>query len=112
MSEQNKLRPVLVMKTQKSSTMCTVIPLTSERINDTRWYHIDLEKQNSTVLIEQLRFVSKIRIANPQRIRGKLVKITKNDWDKINTALVSYYKLIISLQEISIKNLTYFKKVI
>lgn len=93
-SEQNKLRPVLILKTQKTSTMCTVIPLTSERINDTRWYHIDLEEQNSTALIEQLRFVSKLRIVNPQRIKGKLVKITKNDWNKINTALSSYYKLM------------------
>ena len=43
-SEQNKIRPVLIAKTKKESSICTVLPLTSERINDTRWYHIDLEK--------------------------------------------------------------------
>lgn len=90
-SEQNKIRPVLIAKTKKESSICTVLPLTSERINDTRWYHIDLENQSSTVLIEQLRNVSKLRILTPFRIKGKLVKITLNDWNKINSAMQKYY---------------------
>ena len=92
-SEQDKIRPVLIAKTKKESTICTVLPLTSERIKDTRWYHVDLENQNSTVLIEQLRNVSKLRIINPLRIKGKLVKITLNDWNKINSTLQKYYAL-------------------
>lgn len=92
-SEQNKIRPVIVSKTKKESTICTIIPLTSERINDTRWYHIDLETQNSTALIEQLRNVSKLRILNPLRIKGKLAKITLEDWKKINNAIKDYYSL-------------------
>ena len=92
-SEQNKIRPVLVAKTKKESSVCTILPLTSERIKDTRWYHVDLENQNSTVLIEQLRNVSKLRIINPLRIKGKLVKITLNDWNKINSTLQKYYAL-------------------
>lgn len=92
-SEQNKIRPVLILKTKMNAPICTVLPLTSERMNDTRWYHIDLEMQNSTVLIEQLRNVSKLRIINPQRIKGTLVKITLNDWNKINSAMQSYYSL-------------------
>lgn len=54
---------------------------------------MDLENQNSTVLIEQLRNVSKLRIINPLRIKGKLVKITLNDWNKINSTLQKYYAL-------------------
>lgn len=92
-SEQNKIRPVIITKTQRESTMCTIIPLTSERMNDTRWYHIDLENQNSTALIEQLRNVSKLRILNPLRLKGKLVKITLNDFENINIAIINYYSL-------------------
>ena len=85
-SEQNKIRPVLIAKTNRNSPICTAFPLTSERMNDTRWYHIDLEMQNSTVLIEQLRNVSKLRIISPHRLKGNLTKITLNDWQKINSA--------------------------
>lgn len=93
-SEQNKIRPVIVTKTNRTSTVCTVIPLTSERINDTRWYHIDLENQNSTALIEQLRNVSKLRILNPLRSKGKLVKISESDWKNVNEAIIKYYSLV------------------
>lgn len=92
-SEQNKIRPVLIVKTKKESSICTILPLTSERMKDTRWYHIDLENQNSTVLIEQLRNVSKLRMISPYRIKGKLLKITKNDWKEINDAMKSYYTM-------------------
>ncbi|MBR6641492.1 MAG: type II toxin-antitoxin system PemK/MazF family toxin, partial [Clostridia bacterium] len=34
-SEQNKIRPVLVVKTSKNSPICTVLPLTTERLKDT-----------------------------------------------------------------------------
>lgn len=92
-SEQNKTRPVLIVKTKINSPICTVLPLTSERLNDTRWYHIDLDNQNSTVLIEQLRNVSKQRIISPQRLKGKVCKISLEEWDKINNALKRYYCL-------------------
>lgn len=90
-SEQNKIRPVLVIKSKKESSVCTVLPLTSERMNDTRWYHIDLENLNSTVLIEQLRNISKLRIISPYRLKGKLLKITLNNWNKINDSMKKYY---------------------
>lgn len=90
-SEQNKIRPVLVIKSKKESSVCTVLPLTSERMNDTRWYHIDLENLNSTVLIEQLRNISKLRIISPYRLKGRLLKITLNDWNKINDSMKKYY---------------------
>jgi len=92
-SEQNKIRPVLVVKTKRNSLICTILPLTSERMHDTRWYHVDLENYNSTVLVEQLRNISKLRIINPHRIKGKLTKITLNDWKNINKVLTKYYTM-------------------
>lgn len=92
-SEQNKVRPVLVTKTKANSPICTILPLTSERMNDTRWYHVDLEEHNSTVLVEQLRNISKLRIISPHRLKGKLTKITLNDWNNINAAVIKYYKM-------------------
>jgi len=56
-----------------------------------RWYHIDLEAQNSTVLIEQLRNISKLRIIASQRLRGNLCKINNSEWEKINEALKKFY---------------------
>ena len=92
-SEQNKIRPVLVVKTSKNSPICTILPLTTERLKDTRWYHIDLEVLSSNVLIEQLRNISKLRFINPYRQKGKLIRINSNDWNKINTALTNYYSM-------------------
>lgn len=92
-SEQNKIRPVVIIKTKKESPICTILPLTSERMNDTRWYHIDLEDLNSTVLIEQLRNVSKLRIISPYRLKGNLYKITLNDWNKIDRTVKEYYAM-------------------
>ena len=92
-SEQNKLRPVLILKTSKNSPICTILPLTTKRLEDDFWFHIDLEEINSTVLVEQLKVVSKIRITDPYRKKGKLVTILQNDWDKINSQLESLYRL-------------------
>lgn len=92
-SEQNKLRPVLIVKSFSASLVCTILPLTSKRLNDNFWYHIDLEEIDSTVLVEQLRVVSKIRFANPYRKKGTLVTISQNDWNKINEQLQNLYRL-------------------
>ena len=92
-SEQNKLRPVLILRTSKNSPICTVLPLTTKRLQDGFWFHIDLEEIDSTVLTEQLKVVSKIRITNPYRKKGKLVVITKNDCSKINSQLESLYRI-------------------
>ncbi len=92
-SEQNKLRPVIILRTSKNSPICTILPLTTKRLHDGFWFHIDLEEIDSTVLIEQLRVVSKIRISVPYRKKGNLVTISKNDWIKINSQLENLYKL-------------------
>ena len=92
-SEQNKLRPVLILKNSKNSPICTILPLTTKRLNDHFWFHIDLEEIDSTVLIEQLKVVSKLRITNPYRKKGQLVSILPNDWNKINLQLENLYRL-------------------
>ena len=92
-SEQNKLRPVLVLKTSKNSPICTVLPLTTKRLQDGFWFHIDLEEIDSTVLVEQLKVVSKIRITNPYRKKGNLIAISLNDWNRINSQLENLYRL-------------------
>lgn len=92
-SEQNKLRPVLILRTSKTSTICSVLPLTSKRLNDKLRFHVDLEELESTILIEQLKVVSKLRITEPFRRKGKLVTISQKDWSKINLQLESLYRL-------------------
>jgi len=56
-SEQNKIRPVLILKTFKASPVCFIIPLTTKRLDDKLWFHIDLINLNCTVLVEQLKVV-------------------------------------------------------
>ncbi len=92
-SEQNKIRPVIIVRTQVNSPICTVLPLTSVRLKDKKWYHVDLEERNSTAMIEQLKNISKLRILKPQRNKGQINRITQNDVKNINIALESYYKL-------------------
>lgn len=92
-SEQNKLRPVIILKTSKKSNICSIIPLTSKRLHDMFWFHIDLEKIESTALVEQLRVVSKLRILNPFRKKGQLVTISQTDWNNINSQLNILYRL-------------------
>ena len=92
-SEQNKLRPVLILRSSKNSTICTILPLTSKRLNDNFWFHIDLEKINSTILVEQLKVISKLRLTNPYRKNGNLVTISQNDWRNINSQLETLYRL-------------------
>lgn len=92
-SEQNKIRPAIVIRSQARSPMCTILPLTSVRLNDKKWYHIDLEEKNSTAMIEQVRNISKLRILSPKRTNGYINRITQNDFKNINKALEKYYKL-------------------
>ena len=92
-SEQNKIRPAIIVRAQTNSPICTILPLTSVRLNDRKWYHIDLEQKNSTAMIEQLKNISKLRVLNPKRTKGNLDKITPVDLENINTALSNYYKL-------------------
>ena len=92
-SEQNKLRPVLILKSLQNSPICTIIPLTSKRLHDKYWFHIDLEHIDSTALVEQIRTVSKIRITSPFRNKGTMVILSDTDWNNINSQLEDLYRL-------------------
>lgn len=92
-SEQNKLRPVLILRTSKNSPVCTILPLTTKRLQDNFWFHIDLEEIDSTVLVEQLKVVSKIRITEPYRKKGNLVALSQSDWNNINSQIQNLYRL-------------------
>ena len=83
-SEEGKHRPILITRTYKNSPICTVIPLTTQRLNDGYWYHIDLEHHDSTVLCEQMRIIDITRIDKPYRIKGKIISISKKDWESIS----------------------------
>lgn len=92
-SEQDKHRPVLVVRSERNAEVCSIIPLTEERLNDGYWYHIDLEEMSSTALVEQLRVISKRRIDSALRKSGKICSITEVDWKKINEQLQIRYTL-------------------
>ncbi|MFB5759109.1 type II toxin-antitoxin system PemK/MazF family toxin [Paenibacillus medicaginis] len=92
-SEQDFHRPVLVVNTSHKSPVCTIIPLTLERLKDGYWYHVDLEESNSTALVEHIRVISKKRIDKPLRKNGYIASITENDWNAINKQLNYLYRL-------------------
>lgn len=92
-SEQNKIRPAIIVRTQTNSPICTILPLTSVRLNDNKWYHLDLEQKNSTAMIEQVKNISKLRVLNPKRANGVIERIIPKDLANINKALANYYKL-------------------
>lgn len=92
-SEEGKHRPVLVTRTYKNSTICTVIPLTTQRLSDGYWYHIDIENSNSTALCEQMRTIDIARIEKPYRVKGGIMSISQNDWMKIDAQVKWLYNL-------------------
>lgn len=90
-SEEGKHRPVLVTRTYPNSTTISVLPLTTQRLNDGKQYHVDLEQQNSTVLVEQMRVIDIIRIDKPMRKNGSIVSITEKDWKAIDFQIKREY---------------------
>lgn len=92
-SEEGKHRPVLVTRTYPNSPTITILPLTTQRLNDGKQYHIDLEEQNSTVLVEQMRVIDCDRVDKPMRRSGKIVSITKKDWSMIQYQIKREYLL-------------------
>ena len=74
--EQGLNRPCLVIRTTKESEICTIIPLTLERLNDEIPYHIDLSNGKSTALVEQIRTIDKRRIYSKLFMNKKHTTIT------------------------------------
>lgn len=77
--EEDKHRPVLVVRSEKNSPICYVVPLTSQCLNDDYWYHIDLDGFDNTALVEHFRTISKDRIDKPLWQKGQIATITKEN---------------------------------
>ncbi len=92
-SEQNKLRPAVVTRYNKNSGLCTVIPITTKRRGDKYPCHIDLECMPCVALVEQMRVVDVRRISNPERVKGRTLSITSNDWEAIQAQITNLYSL-------------------
>lgn len=89
-SEQNKHRPILVIRSSKSSDLCIAIPLSTQHRNDDNWNHIDLVGYKHTALIEQVLRLSKKRITKPQRVKGRIAEADPKDMDTIYKQLAAY----------------------
>lgn len=103
-SEEGKHRPVLVTRTYKNSPICTVIPLTTQRLNDSKQYHVDLEHQDSTALCEQMRIIDIARIDKPMYRNNKILTITEKDWEQINHQIERQYLLSELIEQKKQKN--------
>ena len=90
-SEEGKHRPVLITRTYANSPICVVIPLTTQRLNDKHQFHVDLEKEDSTALCEQMRIIDILRIEKPLYKNGSIVTITEKDWTKIDFQVKRQY---------------------
>ncbi|QQK74642.1 type II toxin-antitoxin system PemK/MazF family toxin [Salicibibacter cibarius] len=82
-NEQDKHRPVLVIRSEKKSPICAVVPLTTQRLEDRLWYHIDLKGLNNTALVEHFRVISKDRIDGQLRKAGDFAKAVDEDMQQI-----------------------------
>ena len=91
--EQGLSRPCLVIRTTKESEICTIIPLTLERMNDKLPYHVDLSNGVSTALVEQIRTIDKHRIYGKLYIKKKHATINEDDRRRINEQIQYLYTL-------------------
>lgn len=82
--EEDKHRPVVIVKVEKKSPICYVVPLTSQRLGDGYWYHIDLDKYDNTALVEHFRTISKDRIDKPMYKGGKIAEISSENMKEIH----------------------------
>ena len=90
-SEEGKHRPVIITRTYKNSSMVTVIPLTTQRLNDKYQFHVDLDIINSTALVEQMRVIDVIRIDKPMYKNGKIVSLSEKDWNAVDCQIKQQY---------------------
>ena len=93
-SEQSGERPVLVVDSYGTSSVCIIIPMTLERLEDEKPYHVDLECGVGTVLVEQIRAISKYRIHSGVKLKtGGYAYITEDERDAINKQLLTMCQL-------------------
>lgn len=86
-SEENKHRPVVLLWSTKEAPIAVVVPLTTQRLYDEYFFHIDLEYFNNTALIEQIRTISLRRITNPLRVKGRVASVSQQDVTRIDDAV-------------------------
>ncbi|USG65088.1 type II toxin-antitoxin system PemK/MazF family toxin [Brevibacillus ruminantium] len=86
-SEENKHRPVVLLWSTKEAPIAVVVPLTTQRLHDEYFFHIDLEHYNNTALIEQIRTISLRRITYPLRAKGRVASVSHQDIMKIDDAI-------------------------
>jgi mRNA-degrading endonuclease toxin of MazEF toxin-antitoxin module len=91
--EQGFDRPCLVIRTTKESPVCTIIPLTLERLSDGIPYHIDLSNGISTALVEQIRTIDKKRIYSRLYIKKQYATINEDDREKLNEQINKLYNI-------------------
>lgn len=91
-SEENKHRPVLVLRASRQQDQCTIIPLSTQRLKDDVEFHVDLTEFDNTVLVEQLRVISKKRLDKPLRHKGNIASVkNESDLEKIYGQLSKYF---------------------
>lgn len=78
------------MRADKNSDICIGVPLTTQRLNDGNWNHIDLDGYTNIALVEQVLRLSKKRIAYPLRNKGDLAKAKVSDMALIADRIVAY----------------------
>lgn len=86
-SEENKHRPVAFLWTSRKSPIAIVVPLTTQRLADDYFFHVDLEHFNNTALVEQIRSISLRRITGPLRRKGRVASLSDNDVINIDAAI-------------------------
>ncbi|NGQ95116.1 type II toxin-antitoxin system PemK/MazF family toxin [Brevibacillus sp. SYP-B805] len=86
-SEENKHRPVVLLWSTKEAPIAIVVPLTTQRLHDEYFFHIDLEHFNNTALIEQIRTISLRRITYPLRAKGRVASVSHQDIARIDDAI-------------------------
>ena len=91
-SEIRKIRPAIVWRVSKDKSMCTLIPLTSKRLNDKYYFHYDLTSLvDSTARIENMMNFSTKRILSPYYVNNTLKFISNDDKKNIVSKIERYY---------------------
>ncbi|HDR4579031.1 TPA: type II toxin-antitoxin system PemK/MazF family toxin [Bacillus cereus] len=86
-SEEDKHRPVVIVRSERKSTICHVVPLTTQRLEDEYWYHVDLEGFENTALVEHFRIISKDRIDKPLWKGGEISVVSTPNMKQIHNEI-------------------------
>jgi mRNA-degrading endonuclease toxin of MazEF toxin-antitoxin module len=82
--EEDKHRPVVIVRTERKSPICYVVPLTTQRLEDEYWFHVDLDGLENTALVEHFKTISKDRIDKPLMKKGDIAEVTTDNMREIH----------------------------